>query len=138
MTSGSRIGRSALARWALLLALTAGLVLMHHVPGGHGHHSPPPSATVPTAGGTGQHQPAPEISSTADTEHPGPVQLHDLLHLCLAIIAGAALLLLDRHRNRIPLTGPGPAHFSPPRPRDRRRRPPPMRRRLAELCVLRL
>lgn len=143
MTSTSRTGRSALARWVLLLALTAGMVLMHHVPGGHGQHHPAAAATAPATSDHGQHQSAHEAPPTAEqaqhnTDQPGPVQLDDLLHLCLAIIAGAALLLLNRLRNRGALPGIPAVRFSPPLPRARRRRPPPTRRRLAELCVLRL
>lgn len=149
MTAAPRIRHSALARWVLLLALSAGMVLMHHIPGEHNaHHSPSPAATASATTGHQQHQPA--HATLPATEHAdlsaadqntvehGPVQLDDLLHLCLAIIAGAAALLLTRHWKRGSLLGRSAVRFSPPCPRDRRRRPPPVRRRLAELCVLRL
>ncbi|MBE9375960.1 hypothetical protein IQ251_16030 [Saccharopolyspora sp. HNM0983] len=137
-------GRGMLARWLLLLALSAGMVLMHHVPGGHGeHHSPAAAASTEHGAAPPAHaapDPAAPAHAAADQTggEPGPVQLDDLLHLCLAIIAGAALLLLDLRRNRGPLHGLPTIRTPRVHPVSRRRPPPPVRRRLAELCVLRL
>lgn len=219
-----------MGRWALLVVVVLGVLLMHHVPvehahnggrgepanltaadgriapaahaGGHGtavdssdargahalasaagganghgahaergagmpgggptsaHDSPKPHATVPgvAAGGSGQpaalsaeggHSAVHGAHVTADAAaapdrgdrgpslSSAPAPDHGPLHLCLAILAGFAALLLpllgSAPRPAAAATGPLPATTRP----GSRAPPSPVSRRLAVLCVLR-
>lgn len=186
---------SALGRFALLVLVVLGVLLMHHVPIGHGGahptasagsghlpaaaqhdhdsgtstgappdaaragHSDRPGATTtahrahpesaPPRPATGHRQhPASPIGGAADhralVQEDGespmlgavPEPGHDPLHLCLAVLAGfAALLLPSLGRALQPLA----AATAPAQPiaRSRPRAPPSHSRRLAVLCVLR-
>ena len=75
----------------LLCALALGVVAMHHVgmanaadvTAMHATAAPgPPMVTSPPAAGTGEHDPG------------MPGGLHDILHLCLAVLCAAGALLL--------------------------------------------
>lgn len=127
----TRIGRG---RQIILLCLLAfGVVAMHHVPAA-GH-----TTTVPLASTMSAEAAMPGMG--AGHHAPDPGGAHDMLHLCLAVLAAAAVFLLAwagfaRQRPAIarvrrpaaPRGSPGPA------------RPPDRRGRLVldALCVLRV
>ncbi|MDV6011839.1 DUF6153 family protein [Haloechinothrix sp. LS1_15] len=111
-------------RWALLLAVIAGVLGMHHlVPGGDAaHHGQPAAAAVDAA----EHHGA---NAAGQLPAGGGFDLHDVLHLCLAILGiGAgigAVLVLFRRLLSIPGHGPPvspctPAITAPERPPPRR------------------
>lgn len=126
-------------RWLLLCALAVGVIGMHHLglTGHHGHDGPMVDVVVAMATGTE----TPEAPETADccVTDPGPANHHGvelLLHLCLAMLAGAALLaaLLVRWRGIGTDVGPPhPSSWVPPR-----WVPPDSATALASLGVLRL
>ncbi|GAA3057926.1 DUF6153 family protein [Actinokineospora globicatena] len=74
------MGRS-IARWVLLSALLLGVVGMHHLTGEPGPTDHPVSHAA--------HMPPAEQDTTGDAPHE-PMSSHDLLHLCLAVLAAAA------------------------------------------------
>lgn len=113
--------RTGAFRWALLVAIALGVVLMHHVPAQHdAHHA--------------QHTAGVHVQvETSDDAAPGG---HDALHLCLAVMATFLVLLAPRLRLTVVVT----AEMLLPRNRrtlQRARPPDPLPRRLAALCVLR-
>ncbi|MBB3050827.1 hypothetical protein FHS23_001850 [Prauserella isguenensis] len=132
-------------RWRLLMLLT--IPVLFGVLGMHALVAPPAPpgqvgpetgiavsgpATAPHAAQEGtQHQ----SRGGTHTEHDG---LPHLLHLCLAVlsVAGLAALATQSWLTRLP--PPTPA-ARPSRPGGRRpvQRPPPVSRRLAQLCVMR-
>lgn len=134
----------------LLALLAFGVMVMHHAPLAHASDSAPmpmPPALVQLHG-THAAQAAdvphaqvgrsaePAAHSSPDRQ---PAHEHGWLHLCLAILAAAIVLfaahalrasaLLPKAPFRAAALGPG---------RSRSRPPPPLPRRLAQLCVLRL
>lgn len=121
--AGSR-RRSALPGLVVAGLLLVGLVAMHHVAVGAGATS---AAPVPHTAG------APAVPNAS----PG----HDhstLLHLCLAVVAAGAVLLVGalvaweaRQLDPVPAGGPGEVRPAPRAP------PPAANRRLAQLCVMR-
>jgi hypothetical protein len=113
--------RTGAFRWALLVALALGVVLMHHVPAQHdAHHA---QHTV------GAHV---QVQASDDTAPDG----HDALHLCLAVAASFLLLLAPRLRLTAVVTAE--MFLSRIRRTLQRARPPdPLPRWLAALCVLR-
>lgn len=141
--------RSVLGRWCLLIVVGIGVVAMHHVPFKHDLASGSARHGGAMSLSSAHHMPVEDVSrfpvvveahgppsgtasdDQADTGH-GP------LHLCLAILLAAALLVVSF----VLLT------VIPPVPSLWRRRgrmgtprirpPPSMRRRLALLCVFRL
>lgn len=134
-------------RWLLLCALAVGVIGMHHLglTGHHGHDGPMVDAVVAMATGADTHErPAADAvdSLTAAgccVPAPRPANHHGvelLLHLCLAMLASAALLcaLLVRWR------GVG-RDIGPPHPTSwvpQRWVPPDSGTALASLGVLRL
>ncbi|MGW5722043.1 DUF6153 family protein [Amycolatopsis sp. NPDC003865] len=115
-------------RIVLLCALAFCVVAMHHVPSAHG---------MPATTETSMH--AAELPVAASGDHgPGmPAGLHDVLHLCLAVLAAAGALLaalLVWSQLRTPLFRPARPRGSPApgRPPDRAGRTV-----LASLCVSR-
>ncbi|TDC87089.1 hypothetical protein E1161_26340 [Saccharopolyspora aridisoli] len=112
--------RTGAFRWALLVALALGVVLMHHVPAQHHSHH---------AGHVGVHA---QVEASDDAAPDG----HDALHLCLAIAASFLVLLAPRLRMAAVVTA---EMFVPRiwRTLQRARPPDPSPRRLAALCVLR-
>lgn len=105
--------RRRLTRWVLLCALVFAVVGMHHVA----------AAETPHAAHTVSHQ----------QEQPHE---HDLLHLCLAVLVAAAVVLLGWFlvRTALPLL----AVTRSEAPLSTPQRPPPGGRRLlTTLCVLR-
>ncbi|QGK70225.1 hypothetical protein GIY23_12430 [Allosaccharopolyspora coralli] len=140
--------RSAFGPWWLLVLVAFAVVAMHHAPMTHANGSSlpdMPSAVSAAHHSEGANQPLPTTHVgaaaiamslvSAGSDEPG--MGHGLLHLCLAVLVGAAAVVLAwltlwigpdtaSHRSSMP-TGIGPA------------RPPlPVPRRLAVLCVLRL
>ncbi|SFS89312.1 hypothetical protein [Saccharopolyspora flava] len=114
--------RPTALRWALLLVLALGVVLMHHVPAQHEPHRHPATAQVQLT------------SELTASDHDSPA--HGLLHLCLAVAASFLALLAPRLRADLGVI----AEMPPPRFRrtlERARPPDPLPRRLAALCVLR-
>ncbi len=154
----------------LLVGLVLGVLLMHHVPAGHGGHG---QVDGHAAAASQQHAAASQQRATASqhhtgagahartaTEHRSPVEAatdqhglrdpaaraasidaipapqHDPLHLCLAILAGIAALLLpmlgkvSRPVELVPAPQRGIVRARPRAP------PSPVPRRLAVLCVL--
>lgn len=112
--------RTRALRWTLLLVLTLGVLLMHHVPAQHdSHHA--------------QHA----VAAHAQVDSPDSApDGHGALHLCLAIAASFLALVAPRLR----LVIGTPSDMSFPRLRrtlERARPPDPLPRRLAALCVLR-
>ncbi len=145
--------RSLLGQWWLLTVLAFGVIAMHHTPLAHAdeaRHAPPPAASSVEQGqsshgvdrqlpaGAGENSAGENSASTASAADDHPAEGHGFLHLCLAILAGAAAvfaLLVQK--------GPLPSLRSwvrsAIRPGIWRFRPPlPVPRRLALLCVLRL
>lgn len=122
-------------RWVPLILLVLGVVLMHHVPAHSASHHGPSAAHTSVDAGPGEHNMAAE-AARAVIEAP-PMPAHDPLHLCLAILAGLAVLLLPLLGNTI-RHAPSPAGAAAIPVRSRPRAPPSVPRRLAELCVLRL
>ncbi|MER5265230.1 hypothetical protein ABTZ99_24445 [Actinosynnema sp. NPDC002837] len=120
--------RTRASLWALVWAVAFAVVGMHHL----GTHEQA-AVTVTAVADCCAHG--------ASEEHaPGPVQQHDLLHLCLAIlVAGLGLLLavlvLLRRGVLVRLTS---ATTRSARPRSPPPRPGGAPALLATLCVLRL
>ncbi|GAA4858173.1 DUF6153 family protein [Saccharopolyspora cebuensis] len=99
----------ATARFVLLALVLFGVVAMHQLPVGHG------------ADGGGEHEPTPPAAAQSAQAHHGAAHqpdepaddggAHSVLHLCLAILIGAAGLLALRGRlpraPRTLLPGPG-------------------------------
>jgi len=113
--------RTGAFRWALLVALALGVVLMHHVPAQHDAHHAPHTVGVHA-----------QVNASDDAAPAG----HDALHLCLAVAASFLVLLASRLRLAVLVT----AEMLIPRIRrtlQRARPPDPLPRRLAALCVLR-
>lgn len=127
--------RSGIARWGLLVVLTLGVVLMHHAPGQHGLHSPPPhSATASTAVSTAeQGRERPHSAEHGDMPASSP---HQLLHLCLAILLGFATFLFFWRRRRPATLASHSRRWLSLWPQGARP-PVPLARRLAVLCVMR-
>ncbi|NMH95306.1 hypothetical protein HF519_27885 [Pseudonocardia bannensis] len=121
----------------MVLALLAGLVGMHQLPVAGDGHGAATGAADPVAPAA---HPAPEAA-------PAPAGLHDehgehgehkdLLHLCLAVLTAIGLLVAAAVLLGLLRTAP----LAPRRPAGIRIRPrgppPPVPRRLAQLCVLR-
>ncbi|MFC4002656.1 DUF6153 family protein [Prauserella oleivorans] len=82
--------RSAVARWLLVCALLFGLVVMHHIAT---HHATPVAS--PTAHAS---QAAPDHGDAGPDDADSLAAGHDsstaLGHLCLAVLAGVAVLVL--------------------------------------------
>lgn len=114
-------------RWLLLSVLFLGVVGMHHVT---------TSGDLPSAH---------DVMSTAahhshSPEHPEPTPEHDTLHLCMAVLTGAASMLLLMWllvRTSRPVDERPRTTSDWPRAPDH---PPPINGRglLSSLCVLRL
>ncbi|MEB3371231.1 hypothetical protein [Saccharopolyspora mangrovi] len=114
--------RTGALRFALLLALALGVVLMHHVPAQHDAHHPQHSAAAHA-----------QVEISDDSAAPDG---HGALHLCLAVAASFLALLAPRLRLLLGTI----AEMLLPRLRrtlERARPPDPLPRRLAALCVLR-
>lgn len=138
---------SRIYRWGLLILLAFAVMVMHHAPGLHdqAHEVPPAVSAVQT-----QHHQAHDPSVPVETSGARTASAatdvgdetqgsssHGMLHLCLTIMLGFALLLFS--------TVTGEVRSRLPRATSERRaglhrfRPPlPVPRRLAMLCVLRL
>lgn len=119
------------SQWALVWAVAFAVVGMHHL-GAHepGTHEQTAVATVADCCAHG----------ASEEPGPGPMQQHDLLHLCLAILAagvGLALALLAFFRGGFVVRLTSVAKRSA-RPRSPPPRPGGAPARLATLCVLRL
>jgi Family of unknown function (DUF6153) len=127
--------RPVALRWVFLVALALGIVGMHHMamPGAEPRHAGHPvAATVSVA--------SVEADPACCDDMPGHGGMHDLLHLCLAVLCAAAALLLSWLLLRRGATA------SPPRSRTylaalAGRDPPRVHApstSLSSLCVLRL
>ncbi|SDN35025.1 hypothetical protein SAMN04488074_1512 [Lentzea albidocapillata subsp. violacea] len=117
--------RGKTTQWVLLCALFLGVVGMHHVSVSNdmSHGSVPTSA----------HHPPP-------SEDPAPQPMHEMLHLCVAVLGAVVSLLLLGWlllRTVRPIAGHVLASAAWPRAPGR---PPPRGGRdlLGSLCVLRL
>lgn len=117
------------AQWALLCLLFLGVVGMHHVnvdtemPGGH---------TVMST--------AADLHRDHMPDEPEPAPVHDMLHLCMAILCAVVpLLLLAVLLLRVMRPNEDGAAATPAWPRAPEL-PPPLsgRRLLSSVCVLRL
>lgn len=137
-------GRSGRLLMLLVLPVLLGLLGMHalFVAG----PAPTPATPVPEMAVTA-HEPAPHDRPTmpdtaSDQRAPGGHSSHDdathLLHLCLAVLAAVGLVLLTAWAflGRIPLPASSAQSRQPARGRPAQR-PPPVPRRLAQLCVMR-
>ena len=136
--------RSALGPWWLLVLVAFGVVAMHHAPIAHGGPSAMPPAVSAAHHSEGAHPPLPtthggetaiHVTHASAGDEPGTG--HGLLHLCLAVLVAAAVVVLAWLTLWI---GPDTSsHRSSVRTAIGRARPPlPVPRRLAVLCVLRL
>lgn len=138
---------SAFGPWWLLVMLAFGVVAMHHAPIAHAggaslpgtppavstaHHSAGPNQPMPVSAGgdTAIHVP---LASAGDK----PDMDHGLLHLCLAVLVGAAAVVIASLALRI-LPATASLRSSIPTGIGRARPPQSVPRRLAVLCVLRL
>lgn len=129
---GVVFSRARALRWALVWALVLAVVGMHHLSAQDGSH-PMASASVMAVDEC--------CPLSATTEHaPKQDGEHDMLHLCLAILAAALVLALTLLVLR---TGLNTERFQAFAALAARLRAPPPRPRgapalLANLCVLRL
>lgn len=133
-------GRSERRPMLLILSVLFGLLGMHAlvVPDAAPTHASSAAGIFATGHGPGEHRPT--TSPVAADERQGPGG-HDgaahLLHLCLAVLVAVGLTLLavwsfGRFRLSVSSTSvPLSAGGMP------LQRPPPVRRRLAQLCVMR-
>lgn len=133
--------------WGLLAVLVLSVVVMHHAPMHGTSKTAAPASTaaaVPASPGTphsphGHNPNEPQIAPATATgqEHLQAPSGHGLLHLCLAILAGLALLLVAAKGILLPAP---PARAGPRMPTALGwlAPPVPVPRRLATLCVLRL
>jgi hypothetical protein len=119
----------------LLCALAVGVLAMHHVSLSHGMSDAASAVGTHVAPGSG-----PEMADSAPGGGSGehhPNGLHDLLHLCLAVLGAAAALLAAF----LGISWPSTTfpRISGPRGSPRRGRPPDGggREILTSLCVLR-
>lgn len=143
--------RSVFGPWWLLVLLAFGVVAMHHAPMAHAGGASPPGTPPPVSAAhhaahdsVGPNQPM-SASAGGDTathvplvdEADQPGVDHGLLHLCLAVLAGAAAVVIASLALRI-LPATASLRSSIPMGIGRARPPPPVPRRLAVLCVLRL
>jgi hypothetical protein len=129
-------GVGPVGRWLLLVALVLGVALMHHIPasGGHGAHGN--AAAVAAA-----HSAAADHGSCpCDHVSPAPADDtgHAMLHLCLAIIVGVAVVVALWLRRVLRPAVQSLNRVLSRAGRERFRPPLPVPRRLAVLCVLRL
>lgn len=88
-----------------LAALILGLVVMHHVAGIGGHGDRHGQAGPPTPASQAHHDadlPAAAAGSDHTPDTPTGSSGTHLLHLCLAILSAAVLLLLTRPWRRVP------------------------------------
>ncbi len=149
------VRRRGLQRVLLVLSLIVGVVAMHsttacHDATGHArnaavhvddsaHSAPSPAARSAMDGEMPAAGPAPAAGVAGEREPAGQHSaLHDLLHLCLAVVA--ALLVLAGTALLTLLAGSAARRAGDPRggrPGTGPRAPPPTSVRLAQLCVLR-
>ncbi|WP_280423520.1 hypothetical protein [Nocardia carnea] len=143
-----------LVRWLLPAFLAVALLGMHHLPAAgepaatSAQHellrSAPAEAIFPPPSDT-QSGPAhcctmPQVL-VPEPAHDGPGDHgagHELLHLCLAVLAALAGLVLTLFVVARGIAGYVPVAVPPAAPIVRARPPPPLARRLAALGVLRL
>lgn len=133
--TGPKVG---VASWLFVCALACGVIGMHHLglASQHGdEHAAPVAMAGPVmaeAGCCGDHASAPG-------HDPGPTGPLQLLHLCLAVLAGAVVLgaLLIQWRQLVRERG-APARLSQVLRRYPPRAPPDSATVLASLGVLRL
>ncbi|QGK68600.1 hypothetical protein GIY23_02645 [Allosaccharopolyspora coralli] len=139
---------SGIYRWGLLILLTFAVMVMHHAPGLHdqAHEVPSPAGSAaqtqhhrahdePVRVEAGEVTTSPATTGLGDETHGS--SSHDVLHLCLTIMLGFALLLFSAVTGEIRVRLPRAS--SERRPGLHRFRPAlPVPRRLAMLCVLRL
>lgn len=134
-------GRSVRRVMLLIVPVLFGLLGMHAlvVPGAAPTHASPAVGIPATGHGLGEHRLTTSPVAAAERQgsggHDGAVHL---LHLCLAVLVVVGLTLLAAWsflgRFRLPVSSmavPLPAGGMPVQ------RPPPVRRRLAQLCVMR-
>ncbi|MFN2495107.1 MAG: hypothetical protein ABR608_04255 [Pseudonocardiaceae bacterium] len=120
--------------WGLSAVLLLGLVLMHHAPGYQEHHDGPAVAhSVLVSSGSEVADPS-GCPCPADTRSP---VVPDLLHLCLAVMVSAILLLAPLLLGLSPSPPAGAPGQWVRSALDFLRPPPPVPRRLAALGVLR-
>jgi hypothetical protein len=120
----------ALYRWGMMVALALAVILMHHVPEQHDRAHETSETGVVHVVGAAHHEAALPVF-----DDPLADSGHSMLHLCMAIVVGMAVLLLAAAREI-----PGAAPDSERLRRTARslfRPPSPVPRRLAVLCVLR-
>ncbi|SRR6266498_2400422 len=134
------------ARWLLLCALTFGVVGMHHLASmshGGAEAAMASGTTVVARGRDDQSHVAPVITQVTSVDSccggPDPTSTHNLLHLCLAILAAGLVLgvLLTRPRRSDQDTDL-PPRLAPARRQRPPRAPPDSTAVLTSLGVLRL
>ncbi|MFC7616256.1 hypothetical protein ACFQV2_25055 [Actinokineospora soli] len=140
-TIAGMVGRAAgvITRWLLVCALAFAVAVMHHLASGS-HGADGHGAAV--AAGHAVVASAVEHCCPTGADHlpSPPSDVHDLAHLCLAVLLGLLVLVTALVAWRSRRTPGGPA---PPRPFVRSPGPPPPllrggRATLHSVCVLRL
>ncbi|TLW95343.1 hypothetical protein FFT09_02165 [Saccharomonospora piscinae] len=141
-TVTERAHRNSAMRWLLVCAVALGLVTMHHIAGQHSG-DPAPTHVAPQSAAAAQ---VLSPQDSADRHEQAPSPAHDtasmLFHLCLAVLAGSAVLLvsitLSRSRwqtaARLVAADTGGVRGRPPPSAP----PRPPRGFAYDLCVLRL
>ncbi|MBA0126868.1 hypothetical protein H0B56_15055 [Haloechinothrix sp. YIM 98757] len=116
-------GAETVARLALLFSVAAGTLVMHHLVSGPPEHAAPVPAASAAPSHDGQSHVPTERQEPGTHDGQGP---HDLLHLCLAVLAAFATALGTLgpgagrwpHTSILPRSGGHLARVRPPPARD--------------------
>ena len=125
--------------WIVVVATAAGMIAMHSlVEHEHTQADSSPTAMMIPASSCCEGAHAASAGALADTDPHDGSSLSALLHLCLAVLTGFALLAIAALLAFIRLPAGISGRMSPlAAALDRTRSPPPTAVRLAQLCVLR-